>query len=61
MDLTRAHRGFAGYDWASSGYVTVVPRSTGHEHLGRPRHDDPEAVRSISRQTQKGRPGTGRP
>jgi UMF1 family MFS transporter len=33
MDLTRAHRGFAGYDWANSGYVTVVTTAVGGPYL----------------------------
>lgn len=30
---TRAHRGFAGYDWANSGYVTVVTTAVGGPYL----------------------------
>lgn len=33
MTSSRAHRGFAGYDWANSGYVTVVTTAVGGPYL----------------------------
>jgi UMF1 family MFS transporter len=36
----RAHRGFAGYDWANSGYVTVVTTAVGGPYLDHLAHGD---------------------